>query len=74
MSKPVCLLSVIALLLCLAACAACTGDGGKAGTREEHGEDPAVGVEFDANGDETVCGAAAIDTTAGTVTIANTAR
>jgi len=47
MSKLVCLLSVIALLVCLAACAAGTGDGGDAGTYETHGEDTTVGVEFD---------------------------
>jgi hypothetical protein len=47
MSKPVCLLSVIALLVSLAACAAGTGDGDAAGTQDKHGEEAAVGVEFD---------------------------
>ena len=44
MRKLVCLLSVIALIVCVAACAADTGD---ADTQEKHAEKAAVGVEFD---------------------------
>ena len=47
MRELVCLLSVIALLVSLAACAAGTGDGGDAGTNDKHGEEGALGVEFD---------------------------
>jgi hypothetical protein len=47
MRKLVCLLSVIALLVFLAACAADTGEEGDAGTQEKQGEEAAVGVEFD---------------------------
>jgi hypothetical protein len=44
MRKLVCLLSVIALVVCIAACAADTGD---ADTQEKQLEKAAVGVEFD---------------------------
>jgi len=44
MRKLVCLLSVIALLVFLTACAA---DKGDAGTPETHGEQATVGVDFD---------------------------
>jgi hypothetical protein len=47
MRKLVWLLSVIAMLVSLAACTADTGDGGDAGTYEKHGEEAALGVEFD---------------------------
>jgi hypothetical protein len=41
------LLSITALLVCLAACAGGAGDGADADTHEGHGEHAAVGVEFD---------------------------
>jgi hypothetical protein len=47
MRKLVGLLSITALLVCLAACAGGTGDGADAGTNEGHGEQATVGVEFD---------------------------
>jgi len=47
MRKLVWLLSVIALLVSLAACTEGTGDGGDAGTHDKHGEEAALGVEFD---------------------------
>jgi len=47
MRKLVSLLSVIALVICFAACAAGTDDGADAGTHENHGEQATVGVEFD---------------------------